>query len=261
MKDWRSKRSGERLGYRDTSKTFSLSGNEIPITFIPATDAAVFKASVITRLSTAHQTRPGTTKTTTTEVAASPAASTEERRKSDAAEEEKAAPEGGESSRKASGSRTVISIGPNSEMRCSEERVENAAAAAPLVSPETSTVDLEKQQQHHHHHRSTATVYLNAATLDESSTDPPLPPPQLQRQPEAPPRPSKSGASTPEEKEQEVSSSASSEEEEEEPDEEAFDPQNWGPERSIVVTRQPGQGLGISIVGGNVMNSIFIFRS
>ena len=256
MKEW-SKRSGDRLGDRE-SKTFSLSGNEIPITFIPATDAAVFKASVITRLSTAHQTRPGTTKTTTTEVAATP--STEERRKNDAAEEEKAAPEG-ESSRKASGSRTVISIGPNSEMRCSEERVENAAAAAPLVSPETSTVDLEKQQQHHHHHRSTATVYLNAATLDESSTDPPQPPPPLQRQPEAPPRPSKSGASTPEEKEQEVSSSASSEEEEEEPDEEAFDPQNWGPERSIVVTRQPGQGLGISIVGGKVMNSIFIFRS
>ena len=39
---------------------------------------------------------------------------------------------------------------------------------------------------------------------------------------------------------------------EEEGDNSAFDSQHWGPERTIVLNRQPNQGLGISIVGGKV---------
>ena len=54
----------------------------------------------------------------------------------------------------------------------------HAASEAPLVSPETSSVDLENQKGGNPKPSSTAgvqrtsAVYLNAATLDESSTDP-----------------------------------------------------------------------------------------
>ena len=132
--------------------------HEISITYIPATDAAVFKTSAITRLAESEaveavlktcEERPTPAARTSTP---SSATSTSERRK------------------KAS---TIISIG----------------ASAPLVSPEA---DIDKEDT-----ANVKAIYIKATTEDESTTDPPTveggahatPPPP-------PPRPSKASASS-----------------------------------------------------------------
>ena len=224
--------------------------SEISICYIPATDAAIFKTSMITRLSEleSNKSRPTPAARTTTPSAS--ASSTVERKK------------------KAS---TIISIeaGGSSEI------------SAPLVSPEAAEeFDIVESRTDPDSRKSSAassiteqvkasTVYIKAVTEDESTTDPPQ---QVSSPPPPPPRPSKTPSSSssleaspkhailsineelppppplpptlpppPQPQESEATSSVVDDE-----TSKGFSSQQWGSERRVEIRRVQGQGLGIS---------------
>ena len=125
---------------------------------------------------------------------------------------------------------------------------------APLVSPEavedaeivkeSSAATLQSTQAV----GGTASVYIKAVTEDESSTDPlvnlPPPPP--------PPRPSKAITPTSEDEIKDADDHEEVEDDDEDETSNAVSSQHWGPERRVEISRVPGQGLGISIVGGKI---------
>ena len=288
--------------------------SEISITYIPATDAAIFKTSAITRMSEEKFTASD-----------SP---TQPQRPTPAARTSAPASASSTAERKKKAASTIISISSGGQHELS----------APLVSPEAtmdivamlpsaSTAEPDEADLHREEGESSplqpveaaveapisdanikqvrsgsnsrkssaestgvvkgSTVYIRAVTEDESSTDPIQPPVVVASPPPPPPRPSKSASSS-------VSSSAdaspkhvlpapvlrtvSPEQEEEHPlpppppiptvaiketsevssslveDETSrgYSSQQWGTERSVEIRRVPGQGLGISIVGGKV---------
>ncbi len=186
---------------------------EISLTYIPASDAAVFKASAITRLTTTASSSGGAG-----EVGA--AKRGEKERKAPASSSKAAAAMEGEQqtsssktqvSEKANGT-TVISIGgpPLSVPTDGRGGGEKASSYAPLVSPEASEIGFDKAGAplppppppplQPDSPPPDSPLQIAQATVDESSTDdPPLPPPPpLQESqpppPSAPPRPSKSAS-------------------------------------------------------------------
>lgn len=259
--------------------------SEISITYIPATDAAIFKSSAMTRLSEekqAKESRPTPAARTSTPASAS---STAERKK------------------KAS---TIISI----------EAGGTTEISAPLVSPEATTdiapsfpsdsTDFERESRTKDDEDNDdvtkdssrksslneaaaikpSTVYITAVTEDESTTDPPSSQ-QVTSPPPPPPRPSKSSSSSssaePSPKHVLITppglavvTVGNEDKEDEEPlppppppivpaekdeagpsllDDETskgFSSQQWGTERTVEIRRVTGQGLGISIVGGKI---------
>ncbi len=259
-------------------------GAEIVMTYIPASDAAVFKASAISRLTAVEGKQTGKEETakerkkrgeeaiaSSRERELEMATGGEGRWRQQQQQQQQEQPPKTEVSEKANGT-TVISIGghhppapppppaPIALGRSGEE--EKKASYAPLVSPEASEISFDKA--------AAASVQLPSATVDESSTDVPLPPPPPPQDfPEAPPRPSKasSAASTPSHREEDRQAATTvvsndnrvvaggEDDDDASAANAAFSAQHWGPERTVEVQRVQSQGLGISIVGGKVDSS------
>ena len=241
---------------------------EISMTYIPASDAAVYKTSAITRLNTAL-TEPELKK------AESPKVDDAQNSSSSSSSSEKGSPRTSVSE-KANGT-TVISIGEHPILaESSQEKKEEKLFSAPLVSPERSEIFADKTSPQFPDFPvdSANSLALQEATVDESSTDYdqqplPSPPPPLEF-PVVPPRPSKSSSlastpshslsSAPKDEKDESSSSRTASDRAEGTDiggsrvtsSAAFCGQQWGPERIVKIKRIPNQGLGISIVGGKV---------
>ena len=257
---------------------------KISMSYIPSTDAAMYKVSEMTKLAN--------TNTATAKKSSGVASSTESK-------DHAGDSEGSDSPRtlsvkeKANGT-TVISIGGGIEKSTS-----GYSAAAPLVSPEASEIQLDKDSPlvysapvgtKEESVVSRTTLSLASVTLDESSTDFVQDQHSVKEMPAVPPRPSKSGGAgsnsnsssavstpssgSPARGDGRVSNSAArmqgsfdqeeeeegntSEDEHEDGDDSAvtssnaFSSQHWGPERRVEIRRVPNQGLGISIVGGKV---------
>ena len=130
---------------------------------------------------------------------------------------------------------TVISISSHLELE--------QAQAAPLVSPE---IELSVAESITSHKSAADRISLKSVTMSETSTDPePETTPRPVSPPEAAPRTSlispdgskkTSSLARPTSREESTSSPS----------------KHWGPERTIVIQRDPNQGLGISIVGGKI---------
>ena len=205
-------------------------GGEVPITYIPAQDAVVFRTTMLTRVAeeemSGHSRRsrsisversliPGTDLTTATVSAVS----------------------------ERSNGTTVISISSHIEIA--------EIKPAPLVSPEIELSSAESVVE-----KGLDMLKLKSVTMTESSTDPEPSEKRPLSPPEAAPRtsllsdrvnsPDLPHSRTPSLGRSKLSQSSKDD----------YDPsspsKHWGPERSIVINRVPNQGLGISIVGGKI---------
>ncbi len=236
--------------------------SEISITYIPASDAAVFKTSFLTKEAQKAQDEASTSKVKTTGERPTPAART----KSPELLLEQTTPSSTTTGKATHNNTTIISIGPSSSTTTHQ--------VAPLVSPEAvEDTEVVKESSVKTDVAAvptvaSASVYIKAVTDDESSTDPlvnllPSPPP--------PPRPSKTTPTSEDEHDshlltlsggqtktkadggqEDVVGGEDENDDEEDETSNAFSSQHWGPERSVEISRVAGQGLGISIVGGKV---------
>ena len=214
-------------------------GGEIPITYIPATDAVVFRTSVLTK------------------VACGEAVETRE------AEEVRRRSRSRSLDRKGA---TIININhddpeipPISSPPAAPQPVQ-----APLVSPETDMSPSDLSTSVTANVRSFEKISLKSVTTDESSTDPepsaavsPPPAPLARTPPEAAPRTSLLSDS----RQSSLNRPGSAKSLSVSGDEVshvtgATSPsspsKHWGPERTVEIVRAGNQGLGISIVGGKV---------
>lgn len=225
-------------------------GGQVPITYIPAQDAVVFRTTMLTRVAeeeTAGHSRrsrsisversliPGTDLTTATVSAVS----------------------------ERSNGTTVISISshietadmkptpPVSPEMKPTPQVLSEMKPAPLVSPEIEFSSAESVAG-----KGLDRISLKYVTVSESSTDPepvekrPLSPPEaaprtslLSERMNSPDLPK---SRTPSLGRSKLSQSSKDEYFPSSPS------KHWGPERTIIIQRVPNQGLGISIVGGKI---------
>ena len=200
-------------------------GEEIPITYIPASDAVVFRTTILTRVACGQDVEQ------------------ERRSRSRSVDKLEQPPQ---TKAEVKNGTTVISISSKQE----QEKVQ-----APLVSPETdmspdASASIKMM-------KSFDQLSIQSVTTDESSTDPD-PSVNLHRSktpPEAAPRTSlRSPNSKTSSLQRPISSKSLSVSGDELAD--ATTPtspsKHWGPERSLEIFRVGSQGLGISIVGGKV---------
>ena len=197
-------------------------GGEVPITYIPASDAVVFRTSMLTRVAEGE------------DVVASHRSRSVSMERTVSAVTEK------------SNGTTVISI--SSTVEQTETIVE-----APLVSPETELSIVESIT------KQVDSISLKSVTVSESSTDPDVVEMRPTSPPEAAPRTSLlfDRVASPEAPKSRTSSlsrqTLSKSPQLSRDDSEPMSPsKHWGPERGIVIHRVPNQGLGISIVGGKI---------
>ena len=203
-------------------------GGEIPITYIPASDAVVFRTSMLTRVACGE-----------------PVQETEFRRSRSKSIDRKGA--------------TIININQDDEdiPPISSPPSIQQPVHAPLVSPETDMSPSDVSTSVTANVRQFDKLSLKSVTTDESSTDPEpvaAPAPVARTPPEAAPRTSllsdsrqssltrpgsaKSLSVSGDDLASVTSPSSPS--------------KHWGPERTVEIHRSGTQGLGISIVGGKV---------
>ena len=208
-------------------------GGEIPITYIPASDAVVFRTTVLTKVACGE-----------------PVQESEFRRSRSKSIDRKGA--------------TIININqdnqdipPISSPPSSHEQLQ--PIQAPLVSPETDMSQSEATSVAANVTRSFEKLSLKSVTTDESSTDPePLasfvPAPTTRTPPEAAPRTSLMSDSRQSSLNRPGSAKSLSVSGDDITG--ATSPsspsKHWGPERTVEIHRSASQGLGISIVGGKV---------
>eukprot|EP00092_Neocalanus_flemingeri_P029346 GFUD01031858.1.p1 GENE.GFUD01031858.1~~GFUD01031858.1.p1 ORF type:complete len:2139 (-),score=780.47 GFUD01031858.1:627-7043(-) len=203
-------------------------GEEIPITYIPASDAVVFRTTILTRVACGEE--------------------VEQERRSRSRSVDRTAQNILAVSEVTNGT-TVISISSKQEQDMVQDMVQ-----APLVSPETDmSPDVSTSV---HMAKSFDRLSIKSVTTSESSTDP-EPSAHLLRPktpPEAAPRTSLRSPDSRTSSLQRPSSAKSLSVSGE--DLTATTPsspsKHWGPERSVDIFREGNQGLGISIVGGKV---------
>ena len=211
-------------------------GEEIPITYIPASDAVVFRTSVLTKVACGEAVETRDTEKLF-------------RRSRSRSVDRKGA--------------TIININqddpeipPISSPPPSHPRV-----TAPLVSPETdmspSDVSAPASVTQPANVKNLEKLSLNSVTTDESSTDPEpasVPAPVSRTPPEAAPRTSLQSDSRQSSLTRPGSAKSLSVSGEDLTG--ATSPsspsKHWGPERTVEIVRAGSQGLGISIVGGKV---------
>ena len=211
-------------------------GDEIPITYIPASDAVVFRTSVLTKVACGEPVE---------------ATDKEEqfRRSRSRSVDRKAA--------------TIININQDDPEipPISSPPPLHPQVTAPLVSPETDTspsdVSATASVTHRVSAKSNVKLSLKSVTTDESSTDPEsasVPAPMLRTPPEAAPRTSLQSDS----RQSSLTRPGSAKSLSVSGDDltGATSPsspsKHWGPERTVEIVRAGSQGLGISIVGGKV---------
>jgi len=200
-------------------------GEEIPITYIPASDAVVFRTTILTRVACGEEVdQERRSRSRSVERIDQPISTVPEIMKG----------------------ATVISI--------SSKSVEDLVHA-PLVSPETDvSPDVSTGMQME---KSFEKLSLKSVTTSESSTDPEPFAHHLRPKtpPEAAPRTSLRSPDSKTSSLQRPSSSKSlsvSEEDLTGATTPSSPSKHWGPERSLDIFREGNQGLGISIVGGKV---------
>jgi len=260
-------------------------GVEVPITYIPALDAAVYRTSMLTRVAeredegqsgnsanhptstvfTGQQRRSSSVEPTPAVPVYATAVPTVDRDQATGAVTE---------SRNGT---TVISISKKKQNEPIAGSVTMpAVATAPLVSPEVELSLAESATAAGKSTRTPDRISLKSVTVSESSTDPvepadmERPPPRtVGSPPEAAPRTSLLIATTPLTSPDSATDATSnttslgrhkpidvktaSETGGDESIEVPMSPsKHWGPERTIVIDRVPNQGLGISIVGGKI---------
>lgn len=198
-------------------------GEEIPITYIPASDAVVFRTSALTKVACGEP-------VTDTEA--------ELRRSRSKSLDRKGA--------------TIININQDDPdiPPISSPPSSHHSVKAPLVSPENDISQSDVSAGVTANMRSFDKLSLRSVTTDESSTDPdqtaPLTSPPLpvtRTPPEAAPRTSLKSDSRPGSAKSMTLSGATSP---------SSPSKHWGPERTVEIARSSNQGLGISIVGGKV---------
>jgi len=200
-------------------------GEEIPITYIPASDAVVFRTTILTRVACGEE--------------------VEQDRRSRSRSVERIGQSISAVSEASNGT-TVISI---------SSKQEQAMVQAPLVSPETDmSPDISTSVQMA---KSFDKLSLKSVTTSESSTDPEPSAHQLRPKtpPEAAPRTS---LRSPDSKTSSLQRPSSAKSLSVSGDDltgattPSSPSKHWGPERSLDIFRVGNQGLGISIVGGKV---------